>query len=220
MNGITGSQKVQLAGILIMYKSIFKRIFDLFISLVIFIILFPVFFIISILLLIDLRGNPFFFQVRPGKKEKLFTLVKFRTMNNTKDAAGNLLPDADRFTSLGKVLRKSSLDEIPQLLNVVIGDMSLVGPRPLLTEYLPLYNASQTRRHEVLPGITGWAQINGRNTISWESKFEYDCWYVDHLSFTMDMKIIFLSIKKVITGEGVNSDNLVTMKKFTGTPNT
>jgi lipopolysaccharide/colanic/teichoic acid biosynthesis glycosyltransferase len=203
-----------------MYKSIFKRILDLFVSLVGFIVLLPVFFIIAVLLLIDLRGNPFFFQVRPGKRMKLFTLVKFRTMNEAKDAAGNLLPDAERVTSLGKVLRKTSLDEIPQLLNVIIGDMSLVGPRPLLTEYLPLYNASQARRHEVLPGITGWAQVNGRNMISWKSKFEYDCWYVDHISFGTDIRIIFLTLKKVVEGDGVNAGNQVTMEKFTGTPNT
>ena len=203
-----------------MYKSVFKRIVDLFVSLIIFMILIPVFFIITILLFIDLKGNPFFFQARPGKKGRLFTLVKFRTMNEEKDAAGNLLPDADRFTSLGRVLRRSSLDEIPQLLNVIAGHMSLVGPRPLLAEYLPLYNAFQARRHEVLPGITGWAQVNGRNAISWQSKFEYDCWYVDHVSVTTDLKIIFLTVKKVIAGDGVNAGNLITMEKFTGTPNT
>lgn len=137
-----------------------------------------------------------------------------------KDANGNLLPDNDRLTSLGKILRRFSMDEIPQLINVIMGDMSLIGPRPLLSEYLPLYNSQQARRHEVLPGITGWAQVNGRNAISWKSKFEYDCWYVDHISFITDLKIIFLTIKKVITGDGVNAGNEIIMEKFTGTPNT
>jgi lipopolysaccharide/colanic/teichoic acid biosynthesis glycosyltransferase len=172
------------------------------------------------MLLIDLKSTPFFLQTRPGKKGKLFTLIKFRTMTDQKDAVGNLLPDTERFTSLGRALRRFSLDEIPQLFNVILGDMSLVGPRPLLVEYLPLYNTTQARRHEVLPGITGWAQVNGRNAISWQTKFEYDCWYVDHISFKTDLKIIFLTIKKVIAGDGVNAGTLITMEKFTGTPNT
>jgi undecaprenyl phosphate N,N'-diacetylbacillosamine 1-phosphate transferase len=203
-----------------MYKLIFKRIFDLAISVFLFIVLFPLFLVITILLFLEQKGNPFFFQMRPGKNGKLFRLVKFRTMNDQKDARGELLPDAKRFTSIGRLLRKSSLDEIPQLLNVIAGQMSLIGPRPLLAEYLPLYNSFQARRHEVLPGITGWAQVNGRNAISWQLKFEYDCWYVDHVSFKTDLKIIWLTFQKVIGAEGVNAGEEVTMEKFTGTPNT
>ena len=143
-------------------------------------------------------------------------LLKFKSMNEKKDTAGNLLPDAERFTGMGSFLRKTSLDELPQLLNVIKGDMSLVGPRPLLVEYLPLYSKFQARRHEVLPGITGWAQVNGRNTIGWKEKFEYDVWYVDHISFAMDLKILLLTIKKVFRREGVNSGTHVTMEKFSG----
>jgi undecaprenyl phosphate N,N'-diacetylbacillosamine 1-phosphate transferase len=199
-----------------MYRSFFKRIFDFTTALILFVLLLPFFVVVAILVPLATGEQPFFFQVRPGKKEKLFRLIKFKSMNEKKDANGNLLPDAERFTAFGAFLRKTSLDEIPQLLNVLKGDMSLVGPRPLLVEYLSLYNTIQSRRHEVLPGITGWAQVNGRNAISWEKKFEYDVWYVDHLSFATDVKIIFRTIAKVFRKEGVNANALVTMEKFTG----
>ena len=202
-----------------MYVSFFKRLIDLFVAIVLFMLLSPFFLLITIALLIITRSNPFFFQVRPGRNARLFKLVKFKTMNERKDDKGHLLPDAERFTGIGTLLRKTSLDEIPQLLNVIKGDMSLVGPRPLLVEYLPLYNPVQARRHEVLPGITGWAQVNGRNAISWDKKFEYDIWYVENIGFITDMKILFLTIKKVIIREGINSGALVTMEKFTGNEN-
>ena len=202
-----------------MYKIFLKRSFDLLFALLLFLCLSPIFLLITIALLLATGVPPFFFQVRPGKNGKLFKLIKFKTMNERKDDQGHLLPDAERFTGIGKFLRKTSLDEIPQLLNVIKGDMSLVGPRPLLVEYLPLYNAMQVRRHEVLPGITGWAQVNGRNTISWEKKFEYDIWYVDHISLLTDIKILFLTMKKVIIREGINSGALVTMEKFSGNEN-
>lgn len=181
-----------------------------------FLILSPLFVAISILLYFSNQGSPFFFQTRPGKNEKLFRIIKFKTMNDKKNEHGDLLPDAERITKIGQIVRKTSLDEIPQLLNVIKGDMSLVGPRPLLPEYLELYNPRQKRRHEVRPGITGWAQVNGRNAISWEQKFEYDVWYVEHLSFLLDIKILILTIKKVFVSEGINSDTSATMEKFTG----
>jgi lipopolysaccharide/colanic/teichoic acid biosynthesis glycosyltransferase len=162
------------------------------------------------------KGNAFFFQTRPGKNEKLFKVIKFKTMNDRKDKAGNLLPDEKRLTVAGKIIRKTSLDEIPQLINIIKGDMSLIGPRPLLVDYLPLYNEIQKRRHEVKPGITGWAQVNGRNAISWEQKFAYDIWYVDNISFLLDVKIFFMTIRKVFTLEGINSTTAATMEKFTG----
>lgn len=202
-----------------MYVSFFKRVIDLVVAIILFILLSPFFLLITIALLIVTRANPFFFQVRPGKAAHLFKLIKFKTMTEAKDQKGELLPDAERFTGIGKFLRKTSLDEVPQLLNVIKGEMSLVGPRPLLVEYLPLYNKNQVRRHEVLPGITGWAQANGRNTLSWERKFEYDIWYVDHISFQTDIKILFLTIKKVIKREGINSGALITMEKFSGNEN-
>jgi undecaprenyl phosphate N,N'-diacetylbacillosamine 1-phosphate transferase len=199
-----------------MYKIFLKRILDLVFSLMLFIILLPVFLIIIILLMIATGANPFFTQVRPGKNGRLFRLVKFKSMRETKDANGQLLSDAERLTRVGSFLRKTSLDEIPQLLNVIKGDMSLVGPRPLLIEYLPLYSNFQARRHEVMPGITGWAQVNGRNTIGWKEKFEYDVWYVDHISFLLDLKIIIRTIKKVFIREGINAGGDVTMQKFSG----
>lgn len=162
------------------------------------------------------QGKPFFFQLRPGLNGKIFKIVKFKTMNDKKDAAGNLLSDEQRLTKIGKFVRKTSLDEIPQLLNVIKGEMSLVGPRPLLPEYLSLYDANQARRHEVKPGITGWAQVNGRNAISWQQKFEYDVWYVAHLSLGLDIKILFLTLKKVLVGEGINSQGQVTTEAFKG----
>lgn len=198
------------------YCNFFKRFIDFFASLILFSILSPIFVLIAILLCISNHGIPFFCQPRPGKNCKIFMVIKFKTMNDRRDSSGQLLPDADRLTALGKFIRATSLDEIPQLLNVIKGDMSLVGPRPLLVEYLPLYNEKQKRRHDVRPGITGWAQVNGRNAISWSQKFEYDVYYVDNVSFMMDIKILFLTLGKVFVSEGINSATSVTMEKFTG----
>ncbi|WKS94932.1 sugar transferase [Riemerella columbina] len=199
-----------------MYEKIFKRLIDFVLSLVGFVILLPIFILVTILLAIANDGKSFFFQIRPGQGERLFKIIKFKTMNDKKDAQGNLLPDADRLTAIGKLVRKTSLDEIPQLLNVIKGDMSLIGPRPLLPEYLPLYNEEQRLRHQVRPGITGWAQVNGRNALSWEQKFEYDVWYVHHISLLLDIKILFLTIKKVLISEGISQDGQVTMEPFKG----
>ena len=199
-----------------MYRSFFKPLLDFLIAFTGFIILLPLFLLVWLILLIANNGKAFFIQLRPGKNKKLFKVIKFKTMNDRKDKKGNLLPDEKRLTSIGAFVRKTSLDEIPQLLNVIKGDMSLIGPRPLLVEYLPLYDEVQKRRHEVKPGITGWAQVNGRNTISWEKKFEYDVWYVDHLSFLLDFKIFFLTIKKVFKSEGISSATAATMERFTG----
>ncbi len=199
-----------------MYKNIIKPIFDFLIALTGFLVLSPVFLVITVFLFIANSGKPFFLQNRPGKNEKIFKVVKFKTMNDKTDENGNLLPDEKRLTKIGKFIRKTSLDEIPQLLNVIKGDMSLIGPRPLLPEYLDLYNDFQKRRHEVKPGITGWAQVNGRNAISWQKKFEYDVWYVDNLSFLLDLKIIFLTLKKIVKSEGISSENSATAEKFKG----
>jgi lipopolysaccharide/colanic/teichoic acid biosynthesis glycosyltransferase len=199
-----------------MYKRFFKRFLDFTLSLTGLLFLSPVFVAVTILLFIANKGNPFFTQLRPGKHEKIFRIIKFKTMNDKRDADGNLLSDAERLTPVGKFIRKTSLDEIPQLINVIKGDMSLVGPRPLLIEYLSLYNAEQKRRHEVRPGITGWAQVNGRNAISWEDKFRYDVWYVNHVSFLFDMRIILLTLRKVFIREGIASETSVTMEYFTG----
>ncbi len=201
-----------------MYKHFFKRLIDVVLTLVGLIILSPVFIIVMLILLFNNNGKPFFFQQRVGKHNRLFKVVKFKTMNDKKDKQGNLLPDKDRLTAVGRFVRNTSLDELPQLINVLKGDMSLVGPRPLLVEYLPLYNSKQIRRHEVTPGITGWAQVNGRNAISWEQKFDFDVWYVDNQSFALDVRIIFLTIKKIFKQEGINSATSATMEKFTGTP--
>lgn len=199
-----------------MYKSTFKRIVDFILASLTFIILSPIFLLVIILLFIANHGKPFFFQYRPGKNERIFRIVKFKTMNDKRDQEGNMLPDEKRLTMVGKFVRKTSLDEIPQLLNVIKGDMSLIGPRPLLVEYLQLYSDFQKRRHEVRPGITGWAQVNGRNTISWTRKFEYDVWYVDHVSFRLDMKILWMTVKKVFKSEGISSGTSATMEVFTG----
>ncbi len=199
-----------------MYRNIFKRLIDLLVSLVAFIVLFPLFFVVTILLTIANQGKPFFFQSRPGKHERIFRVIKFRTMNDRRDANGQLLPDEIRLTPVGKFVRKTSLDEIPQLLNVIMGDMSLVGPRPLLVDYLPLYDEQQKRRHEVRPGITGWAQVNGRNAISWQRKFELDIYYVDHLSFGLDLRIVWMTLLKVVKSEGISSATSATMERFTG----
>ena len=200
-----------------MYKHLFKRIIDFTLSLVGFIIISPVFLFIWIWLSIANKGaGAFFFQERPGKDEKIFRVIKFKTMNDRKDASGILLPDAQRLTKVGKFVRSTSLDEIPQLLNVIKGDMSLIGPRPLLVQYLPLYDETQRRRHEVRPGITGWAQVNGRNAISWEQKFAYDVWYVDNVSLSLDVKILLKTIQKVFKREGISSDTSATMEPFKG----
>jgi undecaprenyl phosphate N,N'-diacetylbacillosamine 1-phosphate transferase len=202
-----------------LYRRLIKPVTDLIISFTAFIVLLPVFLIVYIFLFIVNKGQPLFFQSRPGLHGKLFKVIKFKTMNDKKDKRGNLLPDEKRLTVAGQFIRKTSLDEIPQLLNVIKRDMSLIGPRPLLVEYLPLYNDKQKRRHKVRPGITGWAQVNGRNAISWEQKFEYDVWYVDHVSFLLDVKIIFLTFSKVLKSEGINSATSVSMEKFTGNAN-
>lgn len=199
-----------------MYRLVIKSIIDFCLSLVVLIVLFPVLFVVTVLLFIANDGKPFFFQLRPGKNERIFKIIKFKTMNDMKDSNGNLLPDASRLTKIGQFVRKTSLDELPQLINVLRGDMSLIGPRPLLPEYLPLYNETQRRRHEVKPGITGWAQVNGRNAISWEQKFEYDIWYVDYLTFKLDLKIVFLTINKVVKREGITSENSVSAEAFKG----
>jgi lipopolysaccharide/colanic/teichoic acid biosynthesis glycosyltransferase len=198
------------------YRNYLKRLLDLTCSLIAFCLLLPFCLVVTALLFVANDGKPFFFQRRPGKNGRIFLLMKFKTMNDRKDAEGYLLPDEQRLTRLGKFIRKTSLDELPQLINVIKGDMSLVGPRPLLVEYLPLYSSLQNRRHEVKPGITGWAQINGRNAISWESKFELDVWYVDHMSLALDFKILFLTIKKVFKTEGISQQGHATMPVFTG----
>ncbi|SFW25911.1 sugar transferase [Chitinophaga sancti] len=198
------------------YSVYVKRLIDLIVAVIAFVVLFPVFIVMTLLLAIFNGGTPFFFQRRPGKKGKIFKVVKYKTMNDKKDAAGNLLPDAARLTPVGKFVRKTSLDELPQLLNVITGDMSLIGPRPLLPEYLPLYNEEQARRHDVRPGITGWAQVNGRNAISWQQKFSYDVYYVDHISAGLDLKILYLTFAKVAKSEGINGVNVATAERFTG----
>ena len=197
-----------------MYKHFFKRLLDIVFAFFGLLILSPLFSIIIIGLFFSNNGNPFFFQNRPGKQGKLFKIIKFKTMNDKSDVLGNLLSDSERLTKIGKFIRENSLDEIPQLINVLKGDMSLVGPRPLLAEYLPLYNDVQKRRHDVKPGITGWAQVNGRNAISWEQKFEYDVWYLDNISCALDLKIIFLTIEKIKVG--IYSKNSSTVNPFNG----
>ncbi|MFD0700101.1 sugar transferase [Myroides pelagicus] len=199
-----------------MYKHFFKRVFDFIAALIGLTLLSPIFIVVVIGLYFVNQGKPFFFQARPGKGGNIFRIVKFKTMNDKIDSEGNLLSDAERLTSIGAFVRKTSLDEIPQLINVLKGDMSLIGPRPLLPQYLPLYNAEQQRRHEVKPGITGWAQVNGRNAISWKKKFELDVYYVDNLSFVLDIKIFFLTIKKVFVREGVNQAGQATTEPFRG----
>ena len=199
-----------------MYNNYFKRIIDFIASLIGLVLLFPVLAILTFLLTLANKENPFFFQIRPGKHEKLFKIIKFKTMTDARDIHGNLLPDNQRLTRLGGFIRKTSLDEIPQLFNVLKGEMSLIGPRPLLPEYLPLYNDIQKKRHQVRPGITGWAQVNGRNSIGWEDKFMLDVYYVNNFSFAMDLKVLFLTIKKVLLREGVTSVTSVSMEKFKG----
>lgn len=198
------------------YKKFFKREFDLSISIIVLIFLLPLLVILVFLQLIVQKENIFFTQNRVGLRGKIFKLIKFKTMNDKRDSSGKLLPDSERITKIGRLLRTLSLDELPQLINVLKGDMSLVGPRPLLPEYLPLYNERQARRHEVRPGITGWAQVNGRNNLTWEEKFEMDVWYVDNVSFKLDMKILFLTVIKVLKREGINAGESITMEKFKG----
>lgn len=199
-----------------MYKAFFKRITDLILSIIGFTIVLPLFLPIVVLLVVANKGKPFFTQWRPGKDGKPFRVIKFKTMNDERNDKGDLLPDEVRLTLIGKFVRKTSLDEIPQLINVIRGNMSLVGPRPLLTEYIALYSQEQKRRHEVRPGITGWAQINGRNAISWKEKFQYDVWYVDNISFALDIKILLMTLWKVLKAEGISGKGVATSEKFDG----
>lgn len=200
-----------------MYRLAFKPILDFFISFIIILITLPILIFVTVVLFISNQGKPFYYQLRPGKNNKIFKIIKFKTMNDKKDTDGKLLSDADRLTSIGSFIRKTSLDELPQLINVFKGEMSLIGPRPLLPEYLPLYNETQKRRHEVKPGITGWAQINGRNAISWEKKFEHDLWYIDNISLKTDCKILLITFIKVFKKEGVSSEGYVSTSAFNGT---
>lgn len=197
-----------------MYKYFFKRTLDFLAAFFGLLLLSPLFLVVTLALYSGNQGKPFFLQLRPGINGKLFNIIKFKTMNDKKDADGVLLPDGDRLTKIGIFVRKTSIDEIPQLLNVIMGEMSLVGPRPLLPEYLPFYSKTQNRRHEVKPGITGWAQVNGRNAISWNQKFDYDVWYVDHLSFILDVRIILKTFKKVIATKEISADGHATMPRF------
>lgn len=199
-----------------MYLNYTKRLFDLLIVVVGLLILSPILLIVAILNAIALKGSPFFTQIRPGKNEKEIRVIKFKSMSDEKDANGNLLPDIKRITYIGKIIRKTSIDEIPQLINVLIGDMSIVGPRPLLFKYIPLFNEHQRKRHLVKPGITGWAQVNGRNSISWKEKFDLDVFYVENVSFFMDVKIIWLTFLKVIKTDGVNQSDERPMNPFNG----
>ena len=200
-----------------MYRHFFKRFFDILISFTALVCLSPVLVIVTIWLHFANKGSgAFFLQERPGKNAKIFKIIKYKTMTDERDANGNLLPDAERLTKVGRFVRSTSIDELPQLINVLKGDMSLIGPRPLLIEYLPLYSATQARRHEVRPGITGWAQVNGRNAISWQKRFELDVWYVDNLSLLTDIKIIFITIKKVLYRSNISSSTSATMEAFDG----
>ncbi len=200
-----------------MYSHFFKRVFDFLFSLFGLIIFAPLLLLLILVLSFVNKGAPFFFQERPGLEGKIFTIIKFKTMTDERDENGELLPDFKRMTKIGSFVRKFSLDEIPQLLSVLMGKMSLIGPRPLLVRYLPLYTKEQSRRHNVRPGVTGWAQVNGRNSISWEEKFKLDVYYVDNLSFLLDMKILVMTIIKVFKSEGVNNNESTTMLRFTGT---
>lgn len=199
-----------------MYKIFIKPLFDFVFAFLLVLMLSPVFVIIIILLYFFNQKNVFFLQDRPGKNEKVFKIIKFKTMTDQKDEFGNLLSDELRLTKLGKFVRKTSLDELPQLINVLKGDMSFIGPRPLLVHYLPLYNDEQKKRHHIKPGITGWAQVNGRNAITWQQKFIFDVYYVNNLSLLLDIKIFLLTIKKVIKSEGINTAGVATTENFTG----
>lgn len=200
-----------------MYRHFFKRFFDVIISFTALVCLSPILVVVTIWLHFANKGaGAFFLQERPGKNAKIFKIIKYKTMTDERDANGNLLPDAERLTKVGRFVRSTSLDELPQLINVLKGDMSLIGPRPLLPEYLPLYSASQARRHEVRPGITGWAQVNGRNAISWPKRFELDVWYVDNVSLLTDIKILFITAKKVLYRSNISSSTAATMEPFDG----
>ena len=200
-----------------MYKHFFKRFFDFWISLIALICILPILLVVTIWLHFANKGaGAFFLQERPGKDGKLFKVIKFKTMTDERDADGNLLPDEVRLTKVGRFARSTSIDELPQLINVLKGDMALIGPRPVLVQYLPLYSPEQMRRHDVRPGISGWAQCHGRNKISWTEKFKLDVWYVDHLTIITDLKVIFITIKKVLFREDINSDNDATMEDFDG----
>lgn len=199
-----------------MYKNYLKRLLDFLAAFFGLLLISPIFLIITVALFFANQGKPFFFQKRPGRNEKIFSIIKFKSMNDKKDKNGNLLSDSERLTKMGSFVRNTSFDEIPQLLNVLKGDMSIIGPRPLRIHYLPLYSEKQKIRHSVRPGITGWAQVNGRNAISWTAKFEYDVWYVENLSYLLDIKILFLTIKKVFIREGISKEGEVTTIPFNG----
>lgn len=204
-----------------MYRHFFKRFFDIILSFTALVLLSPLLAVTTLVGVFAMQGNPFFVQLRPGLRdksgnEKIFKLIKFRSMNSRKDKDGNLLPDEDRLTGYGQFLRKTSIDELPELINILKGDMSFVGPRPLLVRYLDRYNEVQRTRHDVYPGLTGWAQVNGRNAISWEKKFEYDVWYKDHVSLGLDIKILFMTVKNVLKRDGISSENSATMEEFMG----
>lgn len=200
-----------------MYAKCFKRVVDFSLSLIALAVLSPLLLILALIGAIAMRGNPFFTQQRPGKNERIFKLIKFRTMSNAKDKSGELLPDDVRLNKYGRFLRSTSLDELPELINILIGDMSIVGPRPLLVKYLPLYNEEQRHRHDVRPGLTGYAQVHGRNAISWEEKFKLDVYYVNNISMMMDIKIIFGTVGAVLKRDGITSETSVTMEEFHGT---
>lgn len=202
-----------------MYAKCFKRLLDFLISLLGILLLSPLLLGLTILGAVMMKGNPFFVQERPGKDEKIFRLIKFRTMINAKDAKGEPLPDEDRLIPYGRFLRSASLDELPELFNILKGDMALVGPRPLLVRYLPRYNAEQRRRHEMRPGLTGYAQAHGRNAVSWEEKFRMDVWYVDHVSLKVDAGILLATVRSVLKHEGISSETSATMEEFRGTEN-
>ena len=202
-----------------MYAKCIKRFLDFFLSLCALVMLSPLLIVLTIVGAIIMKGNPFFVQERPGKNEKIFKLIKLRTMSNAKDSSGNPLPDEKRLGKYGRVLRASSLDELPELINILIGDMSIIGPRPLLVKYLERYNEEQHRRHEVRPGLTGYAQAHGRNAVSWEDKFKMDVWYVDNLSFKVDVGIFFDTIKAVLKHEGISGEGSATMTEFMGNVN-
>ena len=219
LDAYTNNRSIKSIPYIIMhiYSCFFKRVIDFILVFVVLAIIWPILLLIIIWLHFANKGaGAFFIQERPGKDGKVFQVIKFKTMTDERDAEGNLLPDAERLTKVGRFIRSTSIDELLQLINVLKGDMALIGPRPLLPQYLPLYSKEQARRHEVRPGITGWAQVNVRNAISWTKKFELDVWYVDHCSFLLDLKIIFLTIKKVFVREGISSDTSVTMEAFTG----
>lgn len=197
------------------YSKYIKRVLDFIISLLALTVLSPLLLVLTLVGAVKMRGNPFFVQERPGRNGRVFRLIKLRSMTNEKKN-GELLPDEERLTGYGRFLRRTSLDELPELWNILVGHMSIVGPRPLLVKYLPLYNEHQARRHEVRPGLTGWAQVNGRNSITWEQKFDYDVWYVDHVSFALDVRIVMMTVRSVLKREGISGDNNATMAEFEG----